>query len=149
MTRVRTVREWAQAGGPGGIRARKAAGNRGDRSRTGPAKPSTVYVPAYNPWAAYGPPLVAYPDWVAVPDIYYPGPGLYFGLGLGIGLFGGFAWGWHHWGSDWHHHEVMHDHAPWRSHSPTFAHLGHPGPGFHGEPHGFEPAHAGAFGGFD
>ncbi|HEX9433704.1 MAG TPA: DUF3300 domain-containing protein [Burkholderiales bacterium] len=149
MNAVQVLRQRAQAAGTLRSTSQQTVSNQGGTIVIEPANPAVVYVPAYNPWAAYGPPLVAYPDWVAVPDIYYPGPGLYFGLGLGIGLFGGFAWGWHHWGSDWHHHEVMHDHAPWRSHSPTFAHLGHPGPGFHGEPHGFEPAHAGAFGGFD
>jgi len=147
MDAVQVLRQRSQAAGTLRSTSQQTVSNQGGTIVIEPANPAVVYVPAYNPWAAYGPPLVAYPDWVAVPDIYYPGPGLYFGLGLGIALLGGgFAWGWHHWGFDWHRHEVMHDHAPWHSHSPTFA---HPGPGFHDEPHRVEPGHPGAFGGFD
>jgi hypothetical protein len=156
MNAVQVLRQRAQAAGTLRSTSQQTVSNQTGTVVIEPANAAVVYVPAYNPWAAYGPPLVAYPDWVAVPDIYYPGPGLYFGLGSGVGLVGGFAWGWHHWGSDWRHHEVMHDHAPWHSHSPTFAHLGRPGPrfdhrgpGFHDEPHHVEPGHPGAFGGFD
>jgi uncharacterized membrane protein YgcG len=150
MDAVQALRQRAQASGTLRSTPQQTVTTQGGTIVIEPANPAVVYVPAYNPWAAYGPPLATYPGWVPVPDIYYPGPGLYFGLGLGIALFGGFAWGWHHWGSDWHRHEVMHDHAPWHSHSPTFAHRGdHPGPEFHGEPRHFEPGHPGPFGGFD
>jgi hypothetical protein len=61
-----------------------------------------------------------YPDWVAVPGIYYAGSGLYFGVGFGVGLFAAFGWGWHHWGFDWHGRRMTYNHAPYISHSRTF-----------------------------
>jgi hypothetical protein len=90
-----------------------------------PASPEVVYVPEYDPWVIYGVPLAIYPDWIGVPGVFIEGPGVYFGLGIGIGYFAGFGWGWHHWGADWHHHQVWHDHHPYVSHSPTFRGLDH------------------------
>jgi hypothetical protein len=92
-----------------------------------PAVPDVVYVPAYDPWVVYGDPLGIYPGWVGVPGIFWEGPDLYFGLGLGVAVLGGYAWGWHHWGFDWHRHEVMHDQAPYHSHGVAFAHRNDPG----------------------
>jgi hypothetical protein len=75
-----------------------------------PASPEIVYVPAYDPWVVYGGPIVAWPGWYPYPGIWYGGPYLSFGVGYGIGYFGGYGWGWHHWGSDWHNRVVIHDH---------------------------------------
>jgi uncharacterized membrane protein YgcG len=119
-----------------------------------PANQQVVYVPEYDPWFVYGAPLAFYPDWVG----FYGEPGIFFGAGIGIGFFGGFGWGWGHWGADWHHHDVDFDHHHFVSHSPTFGHggFGHAG-GFH--PGGFgggfshsggSPAmHSSAFSGFN
>ncbi len=82
-----------------------------------PADPDVVYVPEYDPWAAYGEPLVAYPDWVGVPGIYYAGSDPYFGAGIAIA---GLAWAWSDWGFDWRHRRVTHRHDPYVSHSRTF-----------------------------
>src|SRR5260370_24266182 len=41
-----------------------------------PANPEVVYVPAYDPWVVYGPPLAAYPGWYAFPGLYAVGPGI-------------------------------------------------------------------------
>jgi uncharacterized membrane protein YgcG len=127
-----------------------------------PADPEVVYVPEYDPWLVYGGPIAFYPGWVDVPGFYFDGPGIYFGVGIGIGLFGGFGWGWHHWGADWHHHFVAFDHHHFVSHSPTFGHF-RPvgGPGAFGRPGAvphvgdFHPGgsfgglHSGAFSGFN
>src|SRR3984893_16430176 len=67
-----------------------------------PANPEVVYVPAYDPWLVYGEPIVAYPGWDPVPRVFFDGPAISFGFGFGVGFFGGFDWGWHHWGYDWH-----------------------------------------------
>lgn len=85
-----------------------------------PASPEIVYVPAYDPWVVYGGPIVAWPGWYAYPGIWYEGPYLSFGIGFGIGFYGGYGWGWHHWGSDWHHHYITHDHDRYYSRSRTF-----------------------------
>jgi hypothetical protein len=66
-----------------------------------PANPDIVYVPAYNPWLVYGGPIYPWPGWYAYPGIWFGGPYLSFGLGFGIGWFGGFGWGWPHWGFNW------------------------------------------------
>jgi hypothetical protein len=85
-----------------------------------PANPDTVYVPAYDPWVVYGGPIDAWPDWYPYPGIWYDGPGCWFGAGFGIGFFGGFGWGWPHWGCDWHHRFVIHNHNRYYSASTTF-----------------------------
>src|SRR5208282_1382913 len=56
-----------------------------------PADPDVVYVPAYNPWLIYGYPIVAWPGWYPYPGIWFGGPYLSFGIGFGIGWFGGFG----------------------------------------------------------
>jgi len=85
-----------------------------------PASPEVVYVPAYDPWVVYGGPIVAWPGWYPYPGIWYGGPYLSFGVGFGIGYFGGYGWGWHHWGSDWHNHVVIYNHNRYYSRSNTF-----------------------------
>jgi uncharacterized membrane protein YgcG len=85
-----------------------------------PVSPENVYVPAYDPWIMYGGPLAAWPGWYPYPGIWYDGPVIFFGDGFGIGYYGGYGWGWHHWGSDWHHRAVIHDHDRYYSRSTTF-----------------------------
>jgi hypothetical protein len=137
-----------------------------------PANPDVVYVPAYDPWLVYGEPIVAYPGWVPVLGIFYGGPSIYFGAGFGIGFFGGFGWGWHHWDYDWHGRKAIYNHNTYISHSRTIInrnnfnhnggnfnhgnafHGGRPGggnPRFHGAPpaHPQPGTHSGTFSGFD
>jgi hypothetical protein len=85
-----------------------------------PAEPEVVYVPAYDPWLVYGGPIVAWPGWYPYPGIWYEGPYLSFGIGFGIGFYGGYGWGWHHWGFDWHNHYAVYNHARYYSRSNTF-----------------------------
>ena len=142
-----------------------------------PSDPEVVYVPAYDPWLVYGGPVMAWPGWYPYPGIWYGGPYLSFGLGFGIGYFGGFGWGWHHWGSDWHDRRVVYNHNTYISHSRTFTnrnnfahggahggavanraggfHGGAPARGGAGASHGFTAPHrqpgtrSGAFSGFN
>ena len=85
-----------------------------------PASPDVVYVPAYDPWLVYGYPIVAWPGWYPYPGIWFGGPYLNFGIGFGIGWFGGFGWGWGHWGFDWHNRYAMYNHGRYYSGSRTF-----------------------------
>jgi hypothetical protein len=89
-----------------------------------PADPDVVYVPAYDPWDVYGYPVVAWPGWYAYPGIWFGGPYLSFGVGFGIGWWGGFGWGWGHWGFDWHNHYAVFDHGRYYSGSRTFYNRG-------------------------
>jgi hypothetical protein len=116
-----------------------------------PTDPEVVYVPEYDPGVVYGDPLALYPGWVGAPGAYIDGPGIAFGAGIGIGVVAGFGWGWHHWGTDWHRHDVRFDHDRYISHNPTFVNhnsfdhghppLGHPG----GFPHGGESPRGSGF----
>ena len=85
-----------------------------------PADPDVVYVPAYDPWLVYGGPVMAWPGWYPYPGIWFGGPYLSFGIGFGIGWFGGFGWGWGHWGFDWHDRYAMYNHGRYYSRSNTF-----------------------------
>ncbi len=85
-----------------------------------PAEPDVVYVPAYNPWLIYGYPIVAWPGWYPYPGIWFGGPYFSFGIGFGIGWFGGFGWGWGHWGFDWHNRYATFNHGRYYSGSRTF-----------------------------
>ena len=85
-----------------------------------PTNPDVVYVPEYDPWLVYGPPIAAWPGWYPYPGLYLTTPGIVFGLGIGVGLFGGFAWGWHNWGFDWAHGTVAFNHSAYISHNASF-----------------------------
>ena len=94
-----------------------------------PADPDVVYVPAYDPWLVYGYPVVAWPGWYPYPGIWFGGPYLSFGVGFGIGWWGGFGWGWGHWGFDWHHHYAEFNHGRYYSGSRTCYNRGNYGRG--------------------
>ena len=85
-----------------------------------PANPEVVYVPAYDPWVVYGYPVVAWPGWYPYPGIWFGGPYLSFGVGFGIGWYGGYGWGWSHWGPDWHNHYIVYNHNRYYSNSRTY-----------------------------
>ena len=89
-----------------------------------PADPNVVYVPAYNPWAVYGYPIMAWPGWYPYPGIWFGGPYLNFGMGFGIGGFGGFGWGWGHWGFNWGGRYAMYGGGRYYSGSRTFYNRG-------------------------
>jgi hypothetical protein len=89
-----------------------------------PADPDVVYVPAYDPWLVYGYPVAAWPGWYPYPGIWFGGPYLSFGIGFGIGWWGGFGWGWGHWGFDWHNHYARFNGGRYYSGSRTFYNRG-------------------------
>ena len=84
------------------------------------AQPEVVYVPAYDPWIVYGAPVVVWPGWYPYPGLYVATPGVAFTAGFSIGLFAGFAWGWHSWGCDWGHRTVVFNHNTYISNSKSF-----------------------------
>jgi hypothetical protein len=109
-----------------------------------PADPDVVYVPAYNPWLVYGYPVVAWPGWYPYPGIWFGGPYLSFGVGFGIGWFGGFGWGWGHWGFDWRNHYAMYNGGRYYSGSRTFYNRGAFARGGFARGGGFDRAGGGA-----
>jgi uncharacterized protein YukE len=96
----------------------------GDTIDIEPTSTDEVYVPQYDPWDVYGDLSPTFPGWDPYPGLYLDGPGIAFGLGFGIGWFGGYGWGWHHWGTDWHHGEVVYDHRAFVTHSRTIVDRG-------------------------
>jgi uncharacterized membrane protein YgcG len=84
-----------------------------------PADPEIVYVPEYDPWLVYGGPILAWPGWYWYPGLYWTSPGIAFGPSFGIGFFGGYGWGWHHWAPDWDHRRIDFNHSTYVSHSRT------------------------------
>ena len=119
MDAVQAMRQQAQKAGHLNSNEQENVTTQGNTIVIQPAEPDVVYVPVYDPWLVYGDPILAYPGWYPVPGIFYDGPGLFFGVGFGIGFFGGFGWGWNHWGWDWHGHRMLYDHNDYISHSRT------------------------------
>jgi len=120
MDAVQVMRQRAQEAGNLQTTPQQTVTDEGSTIIIEPASPEVVYVPAYDPWLVYGGPIVAWPGWYPYPGIWYGGPYLSFGVGFGIGFYGGYGWGWHHWGSDWHHRSVTYDHDRYHSRSNTF-----------------------------
>jgi hypothetical protein len=120
MDAVQVMRRRAQEAGNLNSTPQQKVTTEGSDIEIEPVSPEIVYVPAYDPWVVYGGPIVAWPGWYPYPGIWYDGPSLFFGVGFGIGFFGGYGWGWHHWGADWHHHYAVHDHERYYSQSRTF-----------------------------
>jgi hypothetical protein len=133
MDAVQVMRQRAQKAGNLKSTSQQSVKAQGQTIVIEPADPDVVYVPAYDPWLAFGGPVLAWPGWYPYPGIWFGGPYLSFGVGFGIGFFGGFGWGWHNWGFDWHNRAVMFNHSAYVSHSRTFMNrnnFGHGNAGF-------------------
>jgi len=117
---VQSMRQRAETAGNLKGNSQQRVEKQGNTIVIEPADPEVVYVPTYDPWVVYGAPLVVWPGWFWYPGLYVPGPGIGFGVGFGLGFVGGFGWGWHHWGFDWGHRNVIYNHSTYISHSTTF-----------------------------
>ena len=120
MDAVQVMRQRAQEAGNLKTAPQQTVTTQGSTVIIQPANPAVVYVPAYDPWLVYGGPVVPWPGWYPYPGIWYGGPYLSFGVGFGIGWFGGFGWGWPHWGLNWHNRVVIYNHNTYYSRSHTF-----------------------------
>jgi hypothetical protein len=84
-----------------------------------PATPGVVYVPIYNPWIVYGPPIPVYQGYF-LEERFGP-PGLFFGVGVTIGgFYSRFSWGRPAWGFNWRDRVIIYDRRPYFSRSHTF-----------------------------
>jgi hypothetical protein len=101
MDAIQVMRQRAQVAGNLKTTPQQIVTDQGPSIVVQPANPEIVYVPAYDPWMAYGDPIMAWPGWYPYPGIWFGGPYLSFGPGFGIGFFGGYGWGWGHWGFNW------------------------------------------------
>ena len=120
MDAVQVMRKRAEEAGNLKTTPQQVVTNQGNTVEIQPANPDVVYVPAYDPWLVYGGPIYPWPGWYAYPGIWFGGPYLSFGLGFGIGWFGGFGWGWGHWGFNWRGGYPVYGGRRYFSRSPTF-----------------------------
>lgn len=120
MDAVQFMRQKAQAAGNLKSTPQQTVTTEGPNVVIQPVDPEVVYVPAYDPWLVYGYPIVAWPGWYPYPGIWFGGPFLSFGIGFGIGWFGGFGWGWGHWGFNWGGRYPIYGGARYFSRSRTF-----------------------------
>ncbi len=120
MDAIQVMRQKAEQAGNLKSTPQQTVTTQGSTIVVEPANPEVVYVPAYDPWMVYGDPITAWPGWYPYPGIWFGGPYLSFGVGFGIGLFGGFGWGWGHWGFDWHGRYATYGHNRYYSRSNTF-----------------------------
>lgn len=120
MDTVQLMRQKAQAAGNLQSDPQEDVSMQGPDIAIAPADPDDVYVPQYDPWIVYGYPVAAWPGWYPYPGIWYGGSNIFFGAHFGIGWYGGYGWGWNHWGADWRGRGVVFDHNAFRSHSTVF-----------------------------
>ncbi len=120
MDAVQVMRQKAETAGNLKTTQQQTVETQGSTIVIQPADPQIVYVPAYNPWLIYGGPIVAWPGWYPYPGIWYGGPYLSWGVGFGIGFYGGYGWGWHNWGFNWHNRVIVYNHNTYYSRSRTF-----------------------------
>ena len=120
MDAVQVMRQKAQTSGNLKTTTQQTVQTQGTTIIIQPADPQVVYVPAYNPWVVYGYPVAPWPFWYPTPGIWFGGPDLSWGIGFGIGYYGGFGWGWNNWGTNWNTHVVVYNHNTYYSRSNTF-----------------------------
>jgi hypothetical protein len=120
MNAIQVMRQKAQQAGNLQSTPQQTVETQGSNIEIQPAQPNVVYVPAYNPWLVYGYPITPWPYWYPVPGIWFGGPSLFFGVGFGIGYWGGYGWGWGHWGFNWGNRYVVYNHNAYYSRSTTF-----------------------------
>ncbi len=120
MDAIQVMRQKAEQAGNLKSTPQQVVTTEGSSISVAPASPEIVYVPAYDPWVVYGPSIDPWPYWYPYPGIWYDGPYLSFGVGFGIGWWGGFGWGWGNWGFDWHNHYATYGHGRYYSRSNTF-----------------------------
>jgi hypothetical protein len=125
MNAVQLLRQRARKAGHLQTTSQQQVTQNGSTIVIQPADPQIVYLPQYDPWAVYGLPFVAWPGWYWDSGLFLRGPGIRFGLGVGIGFFGGFGWGFGHWGTDWHRHSLLFNHNRYISHSRAFVNRGY------------------------
>ncbi|WP_321894756.1 DUF3300 domain-containing protein [Paraburkholderia heleia] len=125
MAAIQALRQRALAAGNLQANAQQTVTSEGDLVSIAPAAPDVVYVPEYDPTLVYGAPVAAWPGWYPDTSLYLGGPGIVFGIGLEMGYFGGYGWGWHHWRPDWHRRAVTYNHSPYVWHDRSLADVEH------------------------
>lgn len=134
MDAVQRMRQRAQQAGSLESTQQQTVSDDDGEVEIAPANPDVVYVPVYNPWVVYGPPVVAFPGYY-----YPPPPGVFFGIGWGFRIGFGWGipihpwapwgWGWHSWGCGWHNRTVIYNRTTYITRSTTVINRGFNRPG--------------------
>ncbi|HVT96321.1 MAG TPA: DUF3300 domain-containing protein [Acidobacteriaceae bacterium] len=133
MNAVQQMRQRAYAAGTLRTTAEQTVVYRPADIVIAPANPAVVYVPAYNPWAVYGAPVPVYPAYYYVAPPPRPGAvvaaaAVGFTIGVVVGAFAHYGWGWGHWGCGWGPHPVVaFNHVTYVSRSVTVINHGYYG----------------------
>ncbi|MGA2989215.1 MAG: DUF3300 domain-containing protein [Candidatus Korobacteraceae bacterium] len=137
MDAVQAMRQKAQVAGQLRSTPQQVVTNDAGAITIAPANPTVVYVPVYNPWAVYGAPVLIYPGYYYAPpaDVFWGGLAIGFGVGVAVGLFAHWGWGWGHWGMGWGRHCVFFNHNTYITRSTTVINRGFNRPG--GPPRNF------------
>src|ERR1700733_2688230 len=100
-----------------------------------PTNRQVVYVPTYNPWAAYGQPVSPYPgfSWMGTIGSLVGSAFVHFGPGIAMNAFMATPFGWLGWGLDWLAHAILFNHGSYFTHSNSVADWGFP----HGGPRAY------------
>ncbi len=106
-----------------------------------PPNPEQVYVPTYDPWAVYGPPISPYPGFSFFGALgnFLGGSPIQYGLSFAMGAFENSPFSLLAWGLDWLANAILFDHGNYSTHSSTVADWG--------LPHGGPRAYGGNWGG--
>ena len=116
-----------------------------------PVNPAFVYVPYYDPWVVYGAPIRPWGGYYLMPRprglAMAARVGMGFGVGISLGIFSHYGWGYHAWAPNWHGGVVVYNRTTYISHSTTVINRGYFGAhnrgvyehGGRGVPSGFRP----------
>jgi hypothetical protein len=94
-----------------------------------PPSPQVVYVPTYNPWSVFGPPIVPYPGFTIVGAPGFTvgvGAPLFWGPAIAIGAFSRMPFGFASWSMGWPMHGVFFRRSPYFTNSRMVADWGFP-----------------------
>jgi hypothetical protein len=144
---VQVMRQRAQAAGNLQSTPQEAVSYDQGYIQVAPANPQVVYLPAYDPWTAYGQPIQPYRGFSlvgALGSFFGSGAGsgfgsgfgsgaVRFGLGIAMSAFSHSSFGWLGWGLDWLTHSLLFHNSNYYSHSTTVADWGLP----HGGPRAY------------
>ena len=133
---VQVMRQRAQAAGNLASTPQESVNYDQGYIQVAPVNPQLVYLPAYDPWTAYGQPIQPYRGFSLVGALgsffnssfgsSFGSGAVRFGLGIAISAFSHTSFGWLGWGLDWLTHSLLFHNSNYYSHSTTVADWGLP-----------------------
>ncbi len=126
MQTVQVLRQRAQSAGTLENSPQEAVSYDQGNIELAPPNPQMVYVPAYNPWDAYGQPISPYPGFSLLGALQsFAGSGvLQFGMGIAMNAFMHTGFGWLSWAMDWLGGSILFNHSSYSSRSTSVARWG-------------------------